>query len=85
MAGEGIGINLAKLKQFLGEEVFDVYKSTNRFYFRQELSGICYLTKNYRSRFISNDDSFATVDDAIDFACKVYFDVNGNVLDLDVE
>ena len=85
LAGEGIGINLAKLKQFLGEEVFDVYKSTNRFYFRQELSGICYLTKNYRSRFISNDDSFATVDDAIDFACKVYFDVNGNVLDLDVE
>ena len=85
LAGERIGIDLDKLKHFLGEEVFDVYKYTNRFYFRQELSGICYLTKNYRSRFISSDDTFATVDDAIDFACKVYFDVNGNVLDLDVE
>lgn len=85
LAGEGFGIDLAKLKQFLGENVFDVHKSTNRFYFRSSLSGICYLTKNFRSRFISSDDSFTTIEDAIDFASRVYYDVNGNVLDLDIE
>lgn len=85
LAGEGIGINLSELKQFLVEGAFDVHKSTNRFSFHSELSGICYLTKNYRSRFISSNDSFATVDDAIDFACRIYYDVHGNMLDLDIE
>ena len=84
-AGKGIGIDLTKLKQFLGENVFDVYKSTNRFHFRSSLSGICYLTKNFRSKFISSDDSFTTIEDAVDFAIRVYYDVNGNVLDLDIE
>ena len=77
-AGEGIGIDLSKLKEFLGEIVFYVHKSTNRFFFRSELSGICYLTKNYRARFISETDSFVSFDEAIDFACRVYLDVNDN-------
>ena len=85
LAGEGIGINLSKLKEILGNFVFNIFKPTNRFYFRQNLSGICYVTKNYRSRFISDDDSFASSDDAIDFLCRVYNDVFGNVLDLDIE
>ena len=85
LAGEGIGINLSKLKDILGVLVFDVDKPTNRFYFRQNLSGICYVNKNYRTRFISDDDSFASINDAIEFLCRVYFDVYGNVLDLDIE
>ena len=84
-AGEGMGINLSKLKEILGNFVFNIFKPTNRFYFRQNLSGICYVTKNYRARFISDDDSFASSDDAIDFLCRVYNDVFGNVLDLDIE
>lgn len=85
LAGEGIGIDLSKLKQFLGEKVFDVDKPTNRFYYHEKLSGICYVTENYRSRFISDGASFSSTEDAIDFACKVYYDVHGNILDLDIE
>ena len=81
-SGEGYGIALSKLKDFLGEIVFDVYKATNRFYFRSELSGICYLTDNYRSRFLSEYDSFDTEKDAVEFACRVYYDVHGCVFDL---
>lgn len=85
LAGEGIGVNLSKLKNFLGGFVYDVYKPTNRFYFRQYLSGICYVTKNYRARFINSDDSFSSINKATDFLCRVYYDVYGNVLDLDIE
>ncbi len=85
LAGEGIGIDLSKLECFLGETVFNVNKPTFRFFYRHNLLGICYLTKNYRSRFISDDDSFNTEKDAIDFACRVYYDVHGCVLDLDIE
>ena len=84
LAGEGIGIDLSKLRSFMGVS-FSVFKKTNRFYFRQDLSGICYITKDYRSRFISDNESFATVEDAVDFACKVYYDIYGNLLDLDIE
>ena len=78
LAGEGIGLDLSKLKSFLGAEVFNVNKSTNRFYYRQSLNGICYVTKNYRCRFVSDDESFASIDDAIDFACRIYFDLKGH-------
>lgn len=84
LAGEGIGIDLSKLKTFMGI-FFSVNKKTNRFYYRQDLSGICYVTNNYRSRFISDDASFTTIEDAVDFACKVYYDIHGNILDLDIE
>ena len=77
MAGEGIGLDLSKLESFLNAEVFEVYKSTCRFYYRSSLSGICYVTNNYRTRFVSDDESFASIDDAIDFACRIYFDVKG--------
>ena len=85
LAGEGIGINLSKLKEFLGGLVFDVFRPSDRFSISHDFSGICYVTKNYRSRFISDSDSFTSINDAIDFLCRVYFDINDHELDWDIE
>ena len=79
------GVNLSILKDFLGGLVFDVFRPSNRFSISQNFSGICYVTYNYRTRFISDSVRFASFNDAIDFLCRVYFDINDHELDWDIE
>ena len=79
------GVNLSILKEFLGGLVFDVFRPSNRFSISHDFSGICYVTKNYRARFISDSVRFASYNDAIDFLCRVYFDINDHELDWDIE
>ena len=76
----GFWVDFRKMKRLLTCIVFDIWKPTNRFYYRQNLSGICYVTPNFRANMINNDYSFKTKDEAIDFICRVYFDANGNVV-----
>ena len=73
----GFWINFNKLKELMTDAVavFDIGKPTNRFYGRQILSGICYVTKDYRTKFVYNDISFASRDGALDFVYRVYFDI----------
>ena len=72
----GFWIDFSKLKTMISNAnaIFDVYKTTNRFYFRHNLSGICYVTPNYQSKLIFDDFSFSSLNDAIDFLGKIYFD-----------
>ena len=76
---DGFYINFNRFKKQLENDifVFDVRKETNRFFYRKNLEGICYVTKNYRSRFISENVSFATYEEAVDFVCTVYHDIYG--------
>ena len=69
-------IDFSKLKTMISNAnaIFDIYKTTNRFYFRHNLSGICSVTQNYQSKFIFDDFSFSSINDAIDFLGKIYFD-----------
>ena len=73
----GFWIDFSKLKMLLtnAEAIFDIWKPTNRFYGRQNLSGICYVTKNYRSKFVYNDISFVSSDSAFDFVFRIYTDI----------
>ena len=82
--GGGYGVNLSILKKFLGGLVFDVFRPSNRFSLSPVFSGICYVTYNYRARFISDSVRFASFNDAIDFLCRVYFDINDHELDWDI-
>ena len=81
---KNIGISLFKLKEYLGENAFIINKNTERFYFSHNLSGICYITKNYSSKFVRDNCNFDSYNDAIDFACRIYYDVHGNILELDI-
>lgn len=74
---DGFWINFSKLKELMTDAVavFDIWKPTSRFYGRQILSGICYVTKDYRTKFVYNDISFASRDDALDFVFRVYSDI----------
>ncbi len=72
----GFWIDFSMLKEMISNAtaIFDIFKTTNRFYFRHNLSGICYVTPHYQSKLISNDVSFSSLNDAIDFLGKIYFD-----------
>ena len=71
------GLYLNKLKEILNQTVFDISKSTTRFYFRNALFGFCYMTKNYRARLVMDDCLYRSMDDAIDMLCRIYHDANG--------
>ena len=70
-------VDFIKLKELMTDTVvvFDIRKPTDRFYGRQLLSGICYVTNDYRTKFIYNDISFASSENALDFVFRVYFDI----------
>ena len=70
-------LDLEKLKEIFVNDVFDLFKQTNRIYGHQKISGICYITRNYRSKFISDEVSFASYEEAIDFVCRIFFDEYG--------
>ena len=70
---------LSKILKLLPNTVFTISKATNRFYGCQDLNGICYLTRNYRARFVSENVSFDSIDDAIDFVCRIYLDASGEI------
>jgi len=74
---DGFWINFSKLKELMTDAVavFDIWKPTNRFYGRQILSGICYVTKDYRTKFVNNNISFASRESALDFVFRVYSDI----------
>ena len=74
---DGFWINFSKLKELMTDAVavFDIWKPTNRFYGRQILSGICYVTKDYRTKFVYNDNSYASRESALDFVFRVYSDI----------
>ena len=74
---DGFWINFSMLKELMTDAVavFDIWKPTNRFYGRQILSGICYVTKDYRTKFVYNDISFASRESALDFVFRVYSDI----------
>ena len=73
----GFWINFNKLKELMTDAVavFDIWKPTNCFYGRQILSGICYVTKDYRTKFVNNNISFASRESAFDFVFRVYSDI----------
>lgn len=75
----GFWIDCIKLKNLLFNAIaiYDVWKPTNRFYGRQNLSGICYVTKNYQTKYLSRDISFASKEDALVFVSRIYDEVNG--------
>ena len=70
-------VDFIKLKELMTGVfvVFDIRKLTNRFYGRQLLSGICYVTNDYRTKFVYNDISFASRESALDFVFRVYSDI----------
>ena len=71
------GLHLNKLKEILNQTVFDISKSTTRFYFRDALFGFCYMTKHYRARLVMGDCLYRSMDDAIDMLCRIYHDAKG--------
>ena len=70
-------VDFIKLKELMTDTVvvFDIRKPTNRFYGRQLLSGICYVTNDYRTKFVYKDIPFASRENALDFVFRVYFDI----------
>lgn len=75
----GFWIDFSKLKKLIENAIviFDIFKPTNRFYGRQYLSGICYTTKDYQTKFVNNDIPFVSKKAALNFASRIYYDVNG--------
>ena len=74
---DGFWIDFDKLKDHITNTVgfWRIWKQTNRFVWRQNLSGICYVKKDFQTRFIYDDTSFSSYEDAMDFACRVYLDI----------